>query len=379
MVRVMVESFSHKVGFHCESSAMRDLFEFYEFPMSEAMAFGLDATMGFGFFDKTNKLSTLDGVVNEIPFFVGGKQGTIEPNSLACRLLGIKLRKQSFSSADKAWQESKILLNNNIPLILKVDIGYLPFYEHEQEIHFGGHAITLGGYNEEKGVAYVGDTEFEGFQEVPIETLKEGRSSKEGDSFMFPENTQFSMERRPDGKHPPLAAGVKLAIQEVVNNMLRPSINNIGIQGLNLFANSISKWRETLKGSIKNPYSGKIISLARLMFELTHGYIETWGTGGSAFRKLYKEFLEELIEHPELKEGPRAWNKEEFKILEESLPLINNSALNWTLIADTLKNAADKYESECLNHVDFNELGNTALYILSNEKELFKNLSKIKL
>lgn len=373
----MVNNFIHKIGYHCESSAMRDLFEFYGFPMSEAMAFGLDATMGFGFFDTTSSVSFIPG--SEIPFFLGGKQGTIEPNSLACRLLGIILRKQSFTSANKAWEESKNLINQNIPLILQIDIGYLPFYEFEEEIHFGGHAITLAGYDEEKGVVYVGDTEYEGFQEVSIDVLKQGRSSTHGPSFMHPKNAQFSMQRRSDGKHPPLAAGVKLAIQHVVNNMLRPSVSNIGIQGLRLFTNSIPTWNEKLRGDIKNPYSGKIVSLARLMFDLTHGYIETWGTGGGAFRNLYKQFLEELLNHPELKKGRKAWTSEEFKILEECIPIISKSAHNWTHIAETLKNATNEYKEECLEHVDFDELYNIALYITSKEGDLFKKLSKIKI
>ena len=74
------------------------------------------------------------------------------------------------------------------------------------------------------------------------------------------------------------------------------------------------------------------------MFELTHGFIETWGTGGAAFRNLYKGFLEELLIHPELKEGPRAWNGAEFSILKDCLPSITDSAYNWTLFAETLKN-----------------------------------------
>ena len=123
----LIQGFVHKIGVHCESSAMRDLFEYHGFPMSEAMVFGLDATMGFGFFETTNNNSFITG--SDIPFFLGGKQGTIEANSLACRLLGITFRKQTFTNADKAWLESKIMLEQNNPLILKVDLGYLPYFE----------------------------------------------------------------------------------------------------------------------------------------------------------------------------------------------------------------------------------------------------------
>ncbi|MFX1344416.1 MAG: BtrH N-terminal domain-containing protein [Promethearchaeota archaeon] len=374
--RHLVNNFVHRIGLHCESSSMRDLFEFYGFPMSEAMAFGLDATMGFGFFDTTNSVSFIPE--SNIPFFLGGKQGTIEPNSLACRLLGITLRKQSFTSADKAWEESKKLINQDIPLILQIDLGYLPYLKQLGEIHFGGHAITLAGYDERNGIVYIGDSEFEGFQKVTIEQLKEGRSSEYGPKFMRPNNTQFSMKRRPDGKHPPLAAAVKVAIQKVVNNMLRPSVNNNGVQGLKLFASSISNWEEKLKGEAKDP-EGKRISRSRLMFELLYGYIETWGTGGASFRNLYKEYLEELLTHPELKEGLKAWTSEEFKIIEDCIPIINDSAKSWKLFAETLNNAANEYKDDCLNNVDLNELQEITLNILSKEENLFKNLSKIKI
>jgi hypothetical protein len=374
--KYLVKDFVHRVGHHCESSSMRDLFEYYGFPMSEALAFGLDATMGFGFFDTTNSVSFIPE--SDVPFFLGGKQGTIEPNSLACRLLGISLRKQSFTNATKAWEESKKLLNQDTPLILQVDLGYLPYFEEEGEIHFGGHAITLAGYNEEKGIAFIGDTEYDGFQEIKIEQLKKGRSSEYGPKFMRPNNAQFSMKRRADGKHPPLAAAVKVAIQKVVNNMLRPSVNNNGIQGLKLFASSIPHWEEKLKGEAKEP-GGKVISRARLMFELLYGYIETWGTGGASFRNLYKDFLEELMSHPELKEGPKAWMVSDFKILEDCIPVINESAKNWTLLAQTLNNAANYHKDDCLNRVDLGELQKITHNILSKEENLFKNLSKLRI
>ncbi len=371
----MVKNLVHKVGKHCESSALRDVFEYTGFPMTEAMVFGLDATMGFAFFDSTSNFSFFE---SETPFFLGGKQGTIEANSLACRVMGINLRKQSFTSADKAWNEAKKLVDKDFPLILKIDMGYLPYFNFEDDFHFGGHTIVLAGYNEEEKISYIADTDFKNFQEVSVENLKKGRSSTHGAPFMRPKNTQFSMQKRFDGKHPPFAAGVKLAIQKVVNNMLRATTSNNGLQGLKQFAFSIPHWSEKLSGTFRDSSEGEE-SVARLMFEIMQGYIETWGTEGAAFRKLYKEFLEELLTHTELKEGPRAWSKEEFKILEDCIPIIDDSVHHWTLFAETLKNAADEYKNDCLNHVDFDELHNIALFIWSREEELFKKLSKIKI
>ena len=194
---------------------------------------------------------------------------------------------------------------------------------------------------------------------------------------MHPSNAQFSMTGRLDGKRPPLAAGVKVAIQKVVNNMLRPSVNSNGIQGLKQFANSIPLWKDKLRGEAKDAH-GKSVSRARLTFELLHGYIETWGTGGASFRNLYSQFLEELISHPEVRNGPKAWNLNDFKIVEDSIPIINESAKYWTIIAGTLQKAAGVHKNNCLENLDLGKLQENALLILNREEMLFKNLLKLK-
>jgi len=378
----LIPNFTHKTGFHCESSSMRDLFEYYGFPLSEAMVFGLNGTMGFGFFDFSDRFT--GGDLSELPIFVGGKQDTITPKSLACRLLGILLRKQSFSSAEKAWKTSRELILDDNPLMLQVDLGYFDYIQEENiqeedRIHFGGHIITLAGFDEIKRIAYIGDSSYKGFQEVPIESLKQARSSNHGPTFLQPNNAQFSMEPRADGKHPPLAAGLKLAIKKVVDNMLRPSMNNNGIQGLKNFSKNILNWDEKLNITIKNSASGKEISLARHTFEIIHGYIEEWGTGGALFRNLYKTFLEELLKTPEIKQGPKEWNEEEWKIIETCLPLINESATRWTEFANILKEAAQTHKENCVKHVSLTELSEKIMKISLIEGELFNNLLKIKL
>ncbi|NVM46569.1 MAG: hypothetical protein HWN79_16805 [Candidatus Lokiarchaeota archaeon] len=69
----------------------------------------------------------------------------------------------------------------------------------------------------------------------------------------------------------------------------------------------------------------------------------------------------------------------EFKILEDSLPLISKSAKNWTAFAEILKHSADDYKDECLNQINLNELRDIVLEILVLEENLFKNLAKIKI
>lgn len=373
-----IKNFSHKIGVHCESSTMRDLFEYYGFPNSEAMVFGLDGTMGFGFFDYSENFT--GGDLADLPLFIGGKQDTINPQSLACRLLGIQLRKQSFSSAEKAWEESKKLIQQDCPLMLQVDLAYLDYMKQdEEEFHFGGHFITLAGYDENKGIAYVGESDFEGFQEVSIDELNKARSSEHGPTFMHPKNTQYSMNVRPDGKRPPFNAALKVAIKKVVDHMLRPSINNNGIQGLKNFAENILEWNEKLKGMVKNASCDKEICFARLTFQLIHGYIEEWGTGGALFRNLYKEFLEEIIKRPNLTQAERAWNNSEIEIIEKSLPLIEKSAKNWTKFAKILKKSVDDHKDDCLNNINLAELSEIIEKIKIVEEDFFKKLMEIKI
>jgi hypothetical protein len=353
---------------------MRDVFEFVGFPMSEAMVFGLDATMGFGFFDKSNRYT--DVTEENIPFFLGGKQGTISPTSLACRILGIDLRKQSFTSADMGWEEAKKQIDQDIPLIIQTDLYYLDYFTFEDNVHFGGHSIVLVGYDEEKNTAYVADTEFKELQEIGIERLKQARSSDYGPTFLKPKNTQYSMSLR--DKRPPLSAGIKLSIQQVCKNMLRASLSNNGIQGLKMFAQHLTHWKETLKGTIQDPYNDKEKNLAQFMFELTHAYIEEWGTGGACFRKLYLDFLKELQDHPKMRSGPRPWTKEDFHTLHEVIPLIENSVESWTKLATLLKNSAEEFQDKCLKHINIDELQQYVHNIIQNEEEAFLLLSKIK-
>ena len=375
--KYIIEDFKHSTGVHCESSSLRDMFEYYNFPMTEAMAFGLDGTLGFGFFDGT--LNFTGGDNTDFPLFVGGKQDTINPNSLACRLLGINLRKQSFTSSEKAWEEAKKLILQDIPLMLQVDLAYLDYMELKENIHFGGHFITLRGFDETKGIVYVGDTYFEGFQAISLEKLKRARSSEYGPSFLHPKNAQYSMLPRPDGKHPPLSAGVKLAIQKVVNHMLRPSMSNNGLQGLKNFAENILTWNEIFNKIITNPFNHKECLLAGLNFELIYGYIEEWGTGGALFRNLYKSFLKEIIETPIFTQGPKSWTKEEIQIIEKCIPIISDSAQKWTEFANILKKAAEDFKDDCLKKVDLSELSKKIKKIRIVEEELFNNLLEIKI
>jgi hypothetical protein len=371
----IIKNFIHRKGQHCESSSMRDIFEFYGFPMSEPLAFGLDATMGFTFIDYSNTTDFDSGL--GIPFFLGGKQDTITEKSLACRILGLNITKETFSNGNSAWKRSKELMDNNIPMIIIVDMYYLAWMEtNGEKFHFGMHAVTLAGYNEDLEIAFIGESDLKGFQEISIADLKNARNSKFGLNFMRPKNAHFYMNKK--DKRPPLSAGFKLSIQKVVNHMLRPSMNYNGKAALKVLAESIPNWDKKLDIKVENPMTKKNQSLANLTFSHLYGLIEEYGTGGACFRNLYQKFCQELVDHPEIKEGSMGWNTKEIAILQDSIPLISQSAQKWTDFAEQLESAVKKGKNDCLSCVDLGYLSEIIHNIYDLEEEFFMNLSKIK-
>ncbi|HUX98987.1 MAG TPA: BtrH N-terminal domain-containing protein [Candidatus Deferrimicrobium sp.] len=352
----MIEGFKHKMGGHCESTSMRDVLEYIGLPLSEPMVFALDATMGFSFF----KGST----AGSLPFFMGGKQGTITENSLACRVLGVNITEEQFQSADAAWKRSKQLLQSNIPLLVRIEMAYLPYVDLPKGEYFGGHIMSLVGFDDKNAFLYERDIQEP--VELPVEVLLKARSSKE-DRWFPPRNVHYILEKKE--KRPPLSAAIKLAIQQNVKNMLATSVNNLGLRGMKMFIQSIPSWKELLGGKTK----------ALVTLQLLYGYIEEFGTGGALFRNLFGDFLEEILTYPEITGGTRPWKSEELDLVRNQLPLIRQSAQNWTQFALELKRAADIGKEDCLDHLDLSKLETIGYDILKLEEKSFDNLKRLKI
>ncbi|NVM53771.1 MAG: BtrH N-terminal domain-containing protein [Candidatus Helarchaeota archaeon] len=351
--KFMIEGFRHVLGGHCESSSMRDVLEYIGLPLSEPVVFGLDATMGFSFF----KAQTADS----LPLLIGGKQSTITDKSLACRVLGVNITEEQFQSAERAWDRSKELLLENNPLLIRIEMAYLPYIQLPKGEFFGGHIMSLVGFDEQNAFLYERDRKNP--VELPIDILKKARSSKE-DKWFPPRNVHYILRKKP--KRPPLSAALKLAIQQTVKNMLAASMNSLGLQGMKMFIQSIPSWRELL---------GK---KAAVTLELLYGYIEEFGTGGALFRNLFGDFLEELIHHPDITSGPRPWKPEELTLVEDQLILIRQSAQNWTQFALEIKRTVDEGKQDCVNYLNLEKLENIGWKILELEEIAFRNLNKIR-
>jgi len=303
-MRKIIESFVHRPGVHCESSAIRDVFEYHGLRLSEEMVFGLDCTFGFIYWKQKSAIP---------PFHIGGKIRRF-PNTLP-KFLGVSVERKTTSSEKKAWASIKEKLDKDTPVPVFVDIYYVDYMNVPKEPwnHFGAHMIVLAGYDEEKGEAYVADTSLNGLQAISLKSLADARNSRY--KPFPPRNTWFNISV--PAKTQPLSQAVKKALTETCKDMLSPPTRNLGIRGIRQLAGDILNWPELL--------DSKQLKLTLL---LTYIDMEEAGTGGGNFRRLYSRFLKEA--------GKLISDKR----LLEAGERLNNSANAWSEIARSLLKAS---------------------------------------
>ena len=135
-----MDGFTHKVGAHCESTALRDVFEHLGFSFSEEMLFGLDGTFGFIYWKRKDSIP---------PLGVGGKVAMF-PHKLPS-LLGFNVKEGTTTSQKRAWNHVKELIDRDIPVILHADMAFLDYMRIPKNgEHFGAHTIVLAGYDLEE-------------------------------------------------------------------------------------------------------------------------------------------------------------------------------------------------------------------------------------
>lgn len=275
-MRKMIKGFVHRQGVHCDSSALRDIFEYHGFKFSEPMIFGLGSGLGFVYWKS-----------KQIPFpFVGGRVRNLAEN--LCSTLGVAMKIDKTASKRRAYETLKDLISRDIPVMIHVDMPYLKYLGLPEEAHFGAHSVVVAGIDEEEEVVYIADTNFRELQTATLEELKKARSSK---AKPFPPQNKWFTFKFPSELHP-IDDTIKRAVELTLQNMLNPPIKNLGIKGIRHFAGEILRW--------PMEYSPRRYAFG---CEMVYIYLEEAGTGGGCFRYLYSRFLEEagkLLENEHL-------------------------------------------------------------------------------
>ncbi|MBI4722942.1 MAG: BtrH N-terminal domain-containing protein [Candidatus Stahlbacteria bacterium] len=303
--KIKIEEFSGFGGLHCETSALKKVLDYHQLHLSEELLLGIGGGVGFVYW-----------YMKQMPApFIGTRYGK-KSNFLAtiCNRLGIGVEVYETSSSKKGYEELKKLLRLNEPVICYGDIVYLPYFAVPEAAHFGGHAFVVFGLEEEK--VYISDR---CNTPVTISVLDLERARNSCFPPFAPKNRLLKLKY--PSKIDNLETGIRAGIRDCCDNMLHPPIKNIGLAGMQKWATLILKWDKQFKG----------LELFGCLLN-AFIYIETGGTGGSGFRKMYAQFLREsipIINKPELREvaemvdeSANIWSKIAKGVLPDTYPIL---------------------------------------------------------
>jgi hypothetical protein len=261
----------HKIaGHHCVTTSLRHIYLCNDHPISEEMLLGLGAGLGFMYWHQAGTTP-----------FLGGRGNKDDLERDAGRRTGVGVETHETSSAHKAEQSLVELLEAGQPVMVYLDMGFLPYFNFPEEYHFGGHTVVIAGYDPDTRQVLVSDRDDE-LHPVSMDDLAQAR----GSTFKpFPPRHRW-LTFDFGGKRPPGADDVRDAIRAVVTAMLEPPIRNFGVAGICTAAARVAKWPQTMNDR----------ALREACFN-AHIFISPiGGTGGGLFRYMYARFLREAAE-----------------------------------------------------------------------------------
>ncbi len=294
---------------HCVTGSMQQVFAYNGCPVSEEMLLGLGAGAGFIYWQMKGAAPFMGGRAN-----VGRAKGEGMEHT-ACRRLGVGVEYVQTGSQRKAEKGLLEFLESGQPVMLQVDMGFLPYFDFGgQEYHFGYHVVVAAGYDPETRQVVVADRELELYS-VSWDALAKAR----GSTFkpFPPKNRLYRYDF--SGFHQPEPDEVVQSIREVAHAMLEPPITNLGVKGIRKAAKRILKWQETMD----------VDALRGACFNSFIFIDATGGTGGGIFRYMYGRYLKEAAE---------ITGKPEFAAVGDEMKIIGD---HWQEVAEIFRRASE--------------------------------------
>lgn len=273
----MKTEFTHHQSAHCENGVASNLLKFNGLSLSEPMVFGIGSGLLFVYLPFLK--------VNHAPgFSYRTMPGKIFNN--AAKRLGIKIKRQKFSSESKAQFILDENLKNNIPSGLQVGVFNLSYFPDEYRFHFNAHNLVVYGKTETDYL--ISDPVMENVTTLTHEELNKVRFAK---GALAPKGQIYYPTFIP--KNIDLKKAIIKGIKSTCNDMLAP-VPIVGVKGIKFVSKRIRKWPVQLGTKKANHYLAQIVRMQ-----------EEIGTGGGGFRFIYAAFLQEasvILENEKLKE-----------------------------------------------------------------------------
>lgn len=287
-MKKIVDGFQTSGGQHCITTALKQVFHYYGCTISEEMIFGIGSGLSFCYIH----LAKSPMVSGRIKPFVFEKR-------LAQRL-DIQINCKTSKEYRVAFEKSIKLLNEDKPILIYVDMPYLKYLNLDINSHFGGHAVVMIGYDDERKEFYISDRDnsdyairtpqghiSQDFHCVNYKDLQQARSSHHRP---FPAQNKY-LDIRIDKPVVVTKTMIFSAIQETCQEMLNAPAQLLGLNGIKKFSKEVIKWNRF------NDYQLKTAAITNYFQISADG-----GTGGGIFRKMYGNFLIEASLIADVKE-----------------------------------------------------------------------------
>ena len=328
----MLDGFEHAAGAHCGSTSLTDVATYRRWGLSEPMCFGIGAGLGFSFIESE------DGPTKQ---FVGR---TPWLETAFHEHLGVTVEQGSEQTFEAAWNDVTAHLDAGRPVLLFVDIFYLPYYD--SDVHFSPHVVLAVDYDEES--VTLADSEHDDLQRLSLSNLRTAMGSEHG---VFGELTNDWLVAMDDPTRS-VADAARDGLRTTAEAMLEPESTTWagdatnGLDGLRAFAHSLPDWPD--------------LPDAEWCTRFAYQNVEKRGTGGSAFRGLFAPFVAEVA--PELEAVDDA-------VVTEARGIDDN----WDAVAQHLKQAGladDPEESQRA----YDAASEALLSVGDREEQLYERL-----
>ncbi|MFD3448989.1 BtrH N-terminal domain-containing protein [Microbacteriaceae bacterium 4G12] len=276
-MKKIINEFKTSGGKHCITTALKQVFEYYNCSLTEEMIFGIGSGLSFVYINLA-KSPMVSGRIKPFEF----------ENKLAERL-NIEIKCKSSSKYKTVFDKTLKLLDDNKPVLVYVDMPYLDYLNLDEDSHFGGHAVVIFGYDNETKKFYISDRDNsdnairtpKGYisKDYHLVDYKQVEVARSSNYRPFPANNKY-LDIKFNNYNPVTKSIIFSAIKETCDNMLNAPAQLLGLNGINKFSKEILKWSKFDEEKLK------IAGITNYFMINADG-----GTGGGIFRRMYGDFL----------------------------------------------------------------------------------------
>lgn len=273
----LVSGFKTSGGKHCITTALKQVFEYYNYTITEEMLLGIGSGLSFLYIN-----------IDKLPVILG-RSKPFEFEKKIGERLNIEIKCKSSNKYATVFDKTLKLLDNNNPILVYADMPYLDYLNLDKDNHFGGHAIVIFGYDNETEKFYISDRDNKDFairtpkgnisEDYHLVDYKQIEMARSSTHRPFPANNKYLDLKFTNCKQPTQSI-IFSAIKETCDNMLNPPAKLLGLNGINKFSKEILKWSKFDNNKLKTA------GITNYFLINADG-----GTGGGIFRNMYGNFL----------------------------------------------------------------------------------------